>query len=433
VKRYDELLQVVRECDYRVLEAPGCGCQAAQARCLMARGGAHWDRYEVNPHDCLECTKKEENDGRVVAEDSEASEGDDGDEDDHLRAPGADRGDGAAKRQLVVPVNEGPVEREVLRLERELQQLWFDIRNIQNFRGPPIEQGLASLFNTLKNLGGGGFHPGSFGCDGGMPATLNWSDPVFGNGTLTYSAATNCYSSGPTLVNVPPACDGSCPGANNVPMQVNYCPDGVTTSFKCDGSGCPTSGSITDSMGCNFGWPAPTILICDTVTPSNTTSNPTSPNDVSNGSPANKMGYCPPNDVASFGPGKPGASECPTIPRTVYLKSATYGLFTLIYSDADSQWESLTKVINVPANVNGSGCPARSVHVRVFRNPLSPPGTPSIQCKHIGICADDSGVGPSLVDNWFTYIKDSCNPYRAHGAGGGSGSVIPNVDTYTIN
>ena|ERR1700687_763611 len=74
MKRYDQLLQVVRECDYRVLEAPGCGCQAAQARCLMARGGAHWDRHEVNPRDCLECTKRKEENGRVVVEDTKNPE-----------------------------------------------------------------------------------------------------------------------------------------------------------------------------------------------------------------------------------------------------------------------------------------------------------------------------------------------------------------------
>lgn len=432
MKRYDQLLQVVRECDYRVLEAPGCGCQAAQARCLMARGGAHWDRHEVNPHDCLECTKREEEDGRVVAEDSKAAKGDDGDEDYHNGSPSADSGDGAAKRITLVPVSEGGIEREILRLERELQQLWFDIRNIQNFRGPPIEQGGAALFNTLKNLGGGSpFHPGDFGCPGGMPATLNWSDPVFGNGTLTFNSGTNCYSSGPTLVDVPPACDGSCPGASNVPMQVDYCPDGVTTSFKCDGSGCPTSGSITDSLGCNFGWPPPTILTCDTITPANTTSNPTSPNDVSNGSPANKMGYCPPNDVASFGPTKP-ETGCPTVPRTLYMHDSQYGLWTLIYINSSVGWSSLHKTITIPANQNGNVCAASTQSCFVTKDTSGNASGLIINYKAIGSCPNSAGgfTGESVQ----TYTKTSCNPYRANGnTFGSTAPVWASTMTFTIN
>jgi hypothetical protein len=67
MRKYDAMLQVVRECDYRVLEGPAsCGCQPPETRCLLGRGGWARDRNLVNPNDCLECTKMSDIEMRIL-------------------------------------------------------------------------------------------------------------------------------------------------------------------------------------------------------------------------------------------------------------------------------------------------------------------------------------------------------------------------------
>lgn len=330
-------LQTVYACDYRVLEAPReCGCQGPRIRCLLGNGTWDADRHDVTNSDCLICMKGGENGRTMDANPSSPARGDrttDGDR----GAPEANRGDRAAGSKPVVSVvNENGLEQEILRLEREVQQLWVDVRLAMNFRSPYTEQNQTSLSNSLK---GGGFPvgpsgPNGFGCDGGMPNTIYWYPPITtddawdGTGTgsvvsLTYDAPTNTYS-GSGTANIPSAC--GCTGSSffgelNVPVQITYTPTGVTTSFWTDGSGCPKS--LADAPGGHYDSfhsspPSFSSGVCDLSNPLNMLTQPASPDDTSAGTPACKMGYTP-GDGDTFYGGGITQTGC-YIPRSLYLK-----------------------------------------------------------------------------------------------------------------
>ena len=147
---YTEKLSVVSECDYRYVEnRAACGCNQANVRCLLGLGPNPRDVNEVSLSDCLLCTKNGgKANGRVMDADPQIAAGDDGAKDHHLRVTGAGSRRSNSRCGALVPVTrpwvlrepvaESGVEREVLRLERSLARLWFDVRNMVNFRGHPF-------------------------------------------------------------------------------------------------------------------------------------------------------------------------------------------------------------------------------------------------------------------------------------------------------
>lgn len=144
--KYDALLQVVSACDYRVVEERACGCQAAQIRCLLGRGEWATDRHEVSLADCLNCTKGGES-GRTLDADPPNGEGDHGIKDDLSGPASADRGGGTADRGPLVPVvQESQIERSILRIEREISNIWQEVRGLSIARVPALEQQGAALW-----------------------------------------------------------------------------------------------------------------------------------------------------------------------------------------------------------------------------------------------------------------------------------------------
>lgn len=435
-------LGLISECDYRVVEErPQCGCQQSDVRCLLGRGSNPREPHKVLLNDCLNCiTRRNNDDGRPLDENPPAATGDGRATQHHRDAPSQDRGGGAAERRLVVSVKkrvlvaEGGIEQEVLRLEREMFQMRLDVQNMLNFRAPLLDQGGSAFGTTGKGggfPGGGAPPPTGFGCEGGMPTTLNWSDPILGNIPLIFNPSSGCYESGVSLVDTPAACDGACTAQTGVPMKVVYCASGITTSFKADGGGCPSPGGLGDSLNSSFGWPVPTFLTCDTTNPDLTISNPVTPTSSAPGSPASNAGYCDPNNQVSFGP-HATEGDCVYVPRTLYLHDPTYGLFSLHYNDTFNEWTSASKTVTYPGNVNGCGCPPiGDMHLIAYKQG----GAPFFHFN------DDSGfpvacpanAGRGQISNYSTYTKTSCSPYRATGSYTDTSSkIIPNGSVYTI-
>ena len=421
MKKHEHLLEVMRECDYRVVEGPAvCGCSPPETRCLLGKGGWPRDPHLVNPNDCLNCTKGGEN-GRALAKDTPAPKRNDGAKDTDHGASVENRRNGTAIGQSLVPLSaESGIEREILRLERELQQLWFDVRNIQNYRGPAVEQGLASLFDTLGTGFGFPSTPTGFGCDGGMPLTLYWSDSVYpydssGNPiTLTYNPSTGNYE-GSFLGDSPAAC--GCSGDTNVPISISYSPSGVSMTYNGDGSCCPTSSS---GSSCTNNFPPPSVFVCDLSDSSNFSTDMSSPSDGSGaGTNSCKLGYTP-DDGTSFNGGPINASGC-YIPRTLFWRDSSYGIWTLHYDSVNGWWRT-TKNITAPAC---GSCSSVSVPVRVtFTSGGGGNIGVSGPYNYTTHCPDPSGTADQSY-GLFSASPYTCPPFYFHGGMSSSPTCDP--------
>ena len=257
------------------------------------------------------------------------------------------------------PVAESGVEREVLRLERELARLWFDVRNMVNFRMPPLDQGLASLGDTLLGSGGPSFPPDptGFGCDGFMPTTLIWHDPYFGDQSMTYNPNTGQYESDPDTFDYDSCC--GCDAASNVPVQWTYSTTGVTMKYKGDGGGCPTSGSPGDNLNQNVPFNNNGISFC-TTDPGEFGTNPMDPVNDDSG-PGCIIYSCTPDPFGTLDTPVSGVSPCTYIPRTLYFKESQFGVWTLRYDGDEGGWFG-----EKPVTIPGVGpCLTATVIVKV--------------------------------------------------------------------
>lgn len=345
------------------------------------------------------------------------------------------------------------LEQEVLRLERELSQLWRDVNLVASFRSPYTEQTQASLTGTVKGGGvpSGPSGPNGFGCDGGMPTTVYWYPPITtdnawdgtGTGTvvsLTYDPSTNTYS-GSGTANIANAC--GCSGSSgfgetDVPVQISYSPTGVTTNFWTDSSGCPKSLADAPSGHYNsFHSSPPTFSSdgCDTGNPLNMLTDPAVPDDASAGTPACKMGYQPGGPGDAFYGGGITQTGC-YIPRTLYLKIYRTSDNSLVTSSPlhfAGNWDGSVDLVGRNGNQYWTG--HASVTAGTYGSP--PPGTgcPSETANVTFIAFFESGSGTiyahwpfashlcpdSVTRNCFGFGSDSTNDADWQNWSGGYG------------
>lgn len=371
MKLYERKLLTVGECDYRVIEESGCGCQGKKIRCLLRKGKSERDVYDVQQSDCLECLcRKEVGRGKPVDSDIAVAAGNPRDEAGHTVPPGPHSGDGAAGREPVVSVKavQSDAEQEVLRMEREVQKLWFDIRVMTNWRHPKHEQDKKNLGNSRK---GGGFPPTpsgpGFPCSDGMPATIYWNPPVdtgdgVGGGyppiSLTLDPGGGSYS-GSGLQYLPGNACG-CTGGGpygfpipDVPVTVSYSPTGVHVTFFAGADGCPTNPTL-DPTGSpsGFDMPPPPFtgdFFCSAGSPDDFFSDGSGPTFTpGDGSPPCKMGW-PSGGEGEFYGGNRTVGDC-YIPRTVFLK---------IYNTSDN---SLVDSVTMHFAGTWGGSPSLGTH-----------------------------------------------------------------------
>ena len=310
------------------------------------------------------------------------------------------------------------LEQEVLRLERELSQLWRDVNLVASFRNPYTEQSHAALTNVLKGGGVSPAIPHGYGCDTGMATSVQYWDSLLGALELTYDPGSNTFISDQTLLPTKGGC--GCAAATDVPIQVVWSPSSVNINYKVDGSGCPTSGSLGDPMTGTASWGGvPTITNCgagDPNTFTSDTSGMTNPNSGFSG-PGCNLGYNPITDsLPDFGNAIAGSGDCPYVPKHLVWRESALGLKATL-NWAGGFWQG-SCLVDYPGDAQ---CGPVSGMTLIIKHIATYDGDPAGTITYLAInlappsCPNPSSPITRTGETW-DYHRNCTTPYQGNGS-----------------